>query len=80
MLHRWVREQEGNPPKIAGSKNEAVSSEEFEHVRREAKVRTELLFRLLRRDWNYPDCLSRASSTSARDAGLLLLDFIIASD
>jgi len=42
MLHRWVREQEGNPSKIAGSKNEAVSSGEFERMRRElAKVRTE---------------------------------------
>lgn len=38
MLHRWVREQEGNPD----SKNEAVSSVEFERLRRElTKVRTE---------------------------------------
>jgi hypothetical protein len=46
-------EQEGNPTKIAGSKNEAVFSEEFERMRRElAKVRTELQLRLLRREWN----------------------------
>ena len=53
VLHPWVREQEGNTTKIAGRKNEAVSSEEFERMRRElAKVRTELQLRLLRRDWN----------------------------
>jgi transposase len=42
MLHRWIRQQEGNPSKVAGSKNETVSSGEFERMRRElAKVRTE---------------------------------------
>ena len=42
MLHRWVREQEGNRSKITDSKNEAVSSGEFERMRRElAKVRME---------------------------------------
>ena len=42
MLHRWVREQEGNRSKITDSKNEAVSSGELERMRRElAKVRTE---------------------------------------
>ena len=41
MLHRWIREQ-GNPSRIARSKNEAISSVEFERLRRElAKVRTE---------------------------------------
>jgi hypothetical protein len=74
-------EQEGNPTKIAGSKNEAVFSEEFERMRRElAKVRTELQLRLLRREWNNPDCLSRAARTSASDAALLLLDFIMVPD
>ena len=62
-------------------KKRGVSSEEFERMRRElAKVRTELQLRLLRRDWNNADCLFRASSTSARDTGLPLLDFIMASD
>lgn len=42
MLHRWVREYEGNPSKVTGSKNEAVSSGDFDQMRRElAKVRTE---------------------------------------
>lgn len=42
MLHRWAREQEGKPSKVAGSKNDVVSSGEFERMRRElAKVRTE---------------------------------------
>jgi transposase len=42
MLHRWVREHEGSPSKVTGSKDEAVSSGEFERMRRElAKVRTE---------------------------------------
>ena len=42
MLHRWVREYEGNPSKVTGSKDEAVSSGDFERMRRElAKVRTE---------------------------------------
>ena len=42
MLHRWARQQEGNPSKMAGSKDEVVSSGEFERMRRElAKVRTE---------------------------------------
>jgi transposase len=42
MLHRWVREQEGNPSKIARSKDDVVSSVEFERLRRElARVRTE---------------------------------------
>ena len=42
MLHRWVREYEGNPSKVTGSKNEAVSSGDFERMRPElAKVRTE---------------------------------------
>lgn len=42
MLHRWVREYEGSPSKVTSSKNEAVSSGEFERMRRElAKVRTE---------------------------------------
>ncbi len=42
MLHRWIREQEGDGSKVAGSKDEAVSSVEFERMRRElAKVRTE---------------------------------------
>ena len=43
MLHRWVREQEGNRSKVSGDKNEAVALGEFEApVRRAlAKVRTE---------------------------------------
>jgi transposase len=42
MLHRWIRQQEGNSSKVAGSKNGVVSSGEFERMRRElAKVRTE---------------------------------------
>ena len=42
MLHRWVREQEGNRSKVSGDKNEAVALGEFERMRRElAKVRTE---------------------------------------
>jgi transposase len=42
MLHRWIRQQEGNPSKVAGSKDETVSSGELERMRRElAKVRTE---------------------------------------
>ena len=42
MLHRWTREQEGSPSKIACSKNEILSSGEFERMRRElTKVRTE---------------------------------------
>ena len=42
MLHRWVREQEGNRSKVAGDKNELVPLGEFERMRRElAKVRTE---------------------------------------
>jgi transposase len=42
MLHRWVREHEGNQSKVTRGKNEAVSSGEFERMRRElAKVRTE---------------------------------------
>jgi transposase len=42
MLHRRIRQQEGNSSKVAGSKNGVVSSGEFERMRRElAKVRTE---------------------------------------
>jgi len=42
MLHRWAREQKGNPSKVAGSQHEAPSSGEFERMRRElAKIRTE---------------------------------------
>lgn len=42
MLHRWVREQAGHASKGAASKDEAVSSGEFERMRRElTKVRTE---------------------------------------
>lgn len=42
MLHRWAREEEGNPSKIARSKNEGAYPGEFERMRRElAKVRTE---------------------------------------
>ena len=42
MLHRWVREQEGDPSKIGRNKDEVVSSVEFERMRRElVKVRTE---------------------------------------
>ena len=32
MLHRWVREQEGNSSKDAGSKDEMVSSGELERI------------------------------------------------
>ena len=42
MLHRWVREYEGNPSRVTGSKSEAVSPCELERMRHElAKVRTE---------------------------------------
>lgn len=40
IVHRLVREQEGSPSKVAGGKNEAVSSGDFERMRRGlAKVR-----------------------------------------
>jgi hypothetical protein len=39
---RWAREQEGKPSKVARSKSESLSNEEFERMRRElAKVKTE---------------------------------------
>jgi transposase len=42
MLARWAREQEGNSVQASRGKNEAVSTEEFERMRRElAKVKTE---------------------------------------
>jgi transposase len=42
MLSRWAREQEGKPSKVARSKSESISNEEFERMRRElAKVKTE---------------------------------------
>jgi transposase len=42
MLARWAREQEGRSAQVSRSKNEAVSTEEFERMRRElAKVKTE---------------------------------------
>jgi transposase len=42
MLARWAREQEGKSVQASRGKNEAVSTEEFERMRRElAKVKTE---------------------------------------
>jgi transposase len=42
MLARWAREQEGNSVQASRDKSEAVSTEEFERMRRElAKVKTE---------------------------------------
>lgn len=42
MLARWTREQEGRSTPASRSKNEAISGEEFERMRRElAKVKTE---------------------------------------
>jgi transposase len=42
MLARWAHKQERKSAQASRSKNEAVSTEEFEHIRRElAKVNTE---------------------------------------
>jgi transposase len=42
MLARWAREQEGKSVQASRGKNEGVSTEEFERMRRElAKVKTE---------------------------------------
>jgi transposase len=42
MLARWAREQEGRSQPVVRHKAQAVSSEEFERMRRElAKVKTE---------------------------------------
>jgi hypothetical protein len=37
MLHRWVREQEGNP-KVIGNKEETVSAQKFERMRDAVQV------------------------------------------